>query len=82
MNVFSVLDDEEKGTTYSSTTLNKCKQKEWAKSPFKCDSSDSEEETENVTHNKTDKSLQNVHEHMVHSGESFFFKLNDARLKG
>jgi hypothetical protein len=78
----SVSDDEEKGATYSATTLNKHKQKEWTKNPFKYDSSDSEEETENVTRNKTDNSQQNVNENMAYSGESFFFKLNDARLQG
>lgn len=78
----SVSDDEEKGATYSATTLNKQKRKDWAKNPFKYDSSDSEEETETVSHNKSDNSQQNINEHLAHSGESFFFKPNDPRLQG
>ncbi|KDR05144.1 putative RNA-binding protein [Zootermopsis nevadensis] len=75
-------DDKETGETYSAITLNKHKQKEWTKNPFKYDSNDSEEENENITHNKTDNSQQNVHENLAHSSESFFFKLNDVRLHG
>lgn len=68
--------------TYSATTLNEQKHKNWTINPFKYDSSDSEKETEIISYNKTDNLQQNVHENVFYFGESFFFKASDPRLQG
>jgi len=68
--------------TYSATTLNENKHKNWTINPFKYDSSDSEKETEVVSYNKTDNLQQNLHENFLYFGESFFFKASDLRLQG
>jgi hypothetical protein len=68
--------------TYSATTLNEHKHKNWAINPFKYDSSDSEKETVIVSCNKTHNLQQNVHENVFDFGESFFFKASDPRLQG
>lgn len=68
--------------TYSATTLNEYKYKNWSINPFKYDSSDSEKETETVNCNKIDNLQQNVHENVFYFGESFFFKASDPRLQG